>query len=116
MREVAALATVLAIAMPATTQAVAAPVRDCHYASVGATSWTFGIQIVRTRNVGCAAGKRVLRHVGNWLNARYYRDLGASRHRAKTDGYRCTVRLIGDSAWEIRCQRKTRVVVGFTAN
>jgi hypothetical protein len=71
-------------------------------------------QVLSVRGTTCQSGKRVFRAVSRWVNPVHDHDLRAPQY-PHTLGYRCRAHLVGDSAWNVRCVRGRRVLLGFTA-
>jgi hypothetical protein len=105
---------VLAVAAPA---ASGAATRRCHAPPDGflfAQRGGVSITVVSARGTSCANAKRIFLKVAGWVDSgKCYRTLCDFRHRMN-DGYFCAVRIIGDSAYRIRCHRDGREVVGNT--
>jgi hypothetical protein len=77
-----------------------------HYLEIGAQSAT---------NASCRTARAVMRSVGRWADSqRCYKTLCARKHRMNR-GFRCSVDLTGEAAWQITCVRGRRIVRGFTA-
>jgi hypothetical protein len=100
----------------ALTAAPAGNVHHCHYADAGAAvpNASLTVQVLSAHGTTCAAAERVFRATSRWLDPTDYRHLGVSRHPV-TLGYRCSVRLLGDSYWHLRCVRGERTIYGQTA-
>jgi hypothetical protein len=66
-------------------------------------------------NVSCRTARAVMRSAGRWVDSsRCYETLCVRKHRTNR-GYRCSVDLTGEAAWQITCTRGDRIVRGYTA-
>jgi hypothetical protein len=109
----------MSFAVAALLLVLAAPhehVEHCHYADAGAAvpNASLTVQVLSAHGTTCREAKRVFRATSRWLDPTDYEHLGVSKHPI-TLGYRCSVRLLGDSYWHIRCSRGTRTIYGDTA-
>ena len=87
--------------------------RRCHGVAPDPRYMDIGIQ--SATHASCADAKAVMRSVGRWADSgRCYRTLCVQGHRMN-DGYRCSVDVVGEAAWQITCRHGTRIVRGYTA-
>ena len=86
--------------------------RRCH-GSVGGRYYEIGVQ--SATNDSCRSARAVMRSVGRWASSRCYQTLCVRKHRINR-GYRCSVDLTGEAAWQITCTRGRRIVRGNTAD
>ena len=74
-----------------------------------------GIEAKSATNASCRAALAVMRSVGRWASHRCDETLCAGAHPLN-HGFRCTVDLVGEAAWQITCVRGRRTVRGFAAD
>jgi hypothetical protein len=86
--------------------------RRCHGNAPGRY---LGIGLQSATNASCRTARAVMRSAGRWVDSsRCYETLCVRKHRMN-GGYRCSVDLTGEAAWQITCTRGDRVVRGSTA-
>jgi hypothetical protein len=74
-----------------------------------------GISVQSATNASCRTARTVMRSVGRWADSRRcYKTLCVRAHRINR-GFRCSVDLTGEAAWQITCVRGRRIVRGYTA-
>ena len=74
-----------------------------------------GIEAKSATHVSCRAARAVMGSVGRWASHRCNETLCAGAHRLN-HGFRCTVDLVGEAAWQITCVHGRRIVRGFAAD
>ncbi len=74
-----------------------------------------GIEARSATNASCSTARAVMRRVGRWASSQHcYETLCVGGHRVNR-GFRCSVDVVGQAAWQITCVRGDRIVRGFTA-
>jgi hypothetical protein len=74
-----------------------------------------GIGAQSATNASCRTVRAVMRSVGRWADSQHcYETLCVRAHRINR-GFRCSVDLVGEAAWQITCVRGRQIVRGYTA-
>jgi hypothetical protein len=74
-----------------------------------------GIGVHSATNASCRMVRTVMRSVGRWADSQHcYETLCVRAHRINR-GFRCSVDLVGEAAWQITCVRGRQIVRGYTA-
>jgi hypothetical protein len=102
--------------VPRPTPGLPIPTRvDCHYADAGGgVNPSLTVDVLSARGTTCGQAKRVFKATSDWLDPNDYEHLGVRRHPV-TLGWRCEVKLVGDSDWHVDCYRGRRTIVGDTS-
>lgn len=74
-----------------------------------------GIIARSATNASCRTVRAVMRSVGRWADSRRCYETLCVRSHPINRGFRCSVDLVGEAAWQITCVRGRSIVRGYTA-